>query len=128
MTEEQQSETKEIPTGEEKGYITIEDFHKVEARVGTVRIAEPVPDADKLIRCEIDFGGEVPVQILSGIREWYPDPSVLIGKQILYCTNLEPRKIRGHYSHGMLMAVSNKEGKPIFLVPHEEVPAGAQVH
>lgn len=64
-------------------------------------------------------------QILSGIREFYPDYQQLVGKQVLYVVNLEPRTIRGHVSHGMLMAVG--DDKPIFLVPEEPVNPGSQV-
>lgn len=125
-------------------HISIDDFKKVEARVGTVMVAEAVPDSDKLIRFEIDFGGESSDggngeadggterrQILSAIREWYPDPSQLVGKQLLFCTNLAPRMIRGLESNGMLMAVDGIIGTdgtataPIFLVPAAPVPNGS---
>ena len=107
--------------------ITIDEFKKIEAKVGTVRVAEIVPDSDKLLRCEIDFGTETR-QILSAIREWYPDPSVLIGKQLLYCTNLAPRTIRGLESNGMLMAVDGPDGAPIFLIPEKKVTPGTTMH
>ena len=64
-------------------------------------------------------------QIVSGIREYYPDYEQLVGKQVLYVVNLEPRTIRGHVSHGMLMAVGND--KPIFLTPEEPVEPGSAV-
>lgn len=66
-------------------------------------------------------------QIISGIREFYPDYESLIGKQVLYVVNLEPREIRGHMSHGMLMAVDGTEGQPVFLVPDEPVLPGSKV-
>lgn len=66
-------------------------------------------------------------QIISGIREYYPDYESLIGKQVLYVVNLEPREIKGHTSHGMLMAVDGKEGQPVFLVPDEPVEPGSKV-
>jgi methionyl-tRNA synthetase len=128
MTEEQQPETKDTPAVEEKTYITIEDFHKVEARIGKVLSAEPVEGSEKLLRVMLDFGEENPRQILSGIAKWYPDPSLLVGKQLLYCTNLAPRKMMGLESEGMLMAVDGVEGKPVFLVPSEEALPGARVH
>jgi methionyl-tRNA synthetase len=117
--------------------ITIEDFSKIEARVGKVLIAEAVPDSDKLIRFELDFGVHTNEtgeeyhdvrQILSAIRQWYPDPAVLIGKSLLFCVNLAPRKMRGLESHGMLMAVDGEDGVPVFLVPDAEVRPGAKVH
>lgn len=66
-------------------------------------------------------------QIISGIREFYPDYESLIGKQVLYVVNLEPREIKGHMSHGMLMAVDGTEGQPVFLVPDEPVTPGSKV-
>lgn len=75
-------------------YISYDDFKKIDARLGKILLAEAVPDADKLIRFEIDFGEEKSRQILSGIREWYT-PEELVGKTGLFVINLEPRKIRG---------------------------------
>ena len=66
-------------------------------------------------------------QIISGIREFYPDYETLLGKQVLYVVNLEPREIRGHMSHGMLMAVDGTQGQPVFLVPDEPVEPGSKV-
>jgi len=66
-------------------------------------------------------------QIVSGIREHFPDFEKLVGKQVLYIVNLEPRTIRGVESNGMLMAVDGKDGKPVFLVPETEVNPGACV-
>ncbi len=105
--------------------ISYDDFIKLDARLGRVLVAEAVPDSDKLIRFELDFGEGSPRQILSAIREWYPDPAALVGKMMLFVINLAPRKIRGYESAGMLMAVG--EDKPIFLVPEEEVAPGAKV-
>lgn len=114
----------------------------MDIRVGTIREVEEIPETDKLLRCQIDFGpsfasGEAMagegernglVQIVSGIKEYYPDPSVLINKQVLYIVNLEPRKIKGYESNGMLMAVDGVEGKPVFLIPEVEVSPGARTH
>lgn len=105
--------------------ITYDDFKKLDMRQGRVLLAEAVPDSDKLIRFELDFGEEKPRQILSGIREWYTEPEKLVGKMMLFVINLEPRTIRGFESQGMLMAVG--DDKPIFLVPEDDVPPGAKV-
>ena len=67
-------------------------------------------------------------QIISGIKEYYPDVRVLINKQVLYIVNLEPRKIKGYESNGMLMAVDGIDGKPVFLVPEVEVSPGTRTH
>lgn len=107
-------------------YISYDDFKKLDARLGKILVAEVVPDADKLIRFEIDFGEESPRQILSGIREWYA-PEDLVGKFGLFVINLEPRKIRGFESHGMLMAVDGLDGEPVFLVPDRAVHPGTKV-
>jgi tRNA-binding EMAP/Myf-like protein len=75
---------------------------------------------------EMPDGKIVPVrQILSGIREYYPDYNELIGKQVLYIVNLEPRTIRGFESNGMLLAVG--EGAPVFLIPETPVDPGSAV-
>lgn len=114
-------------------YISYEEFKKMDIRLGTIREVEPVPETDKLLRCQIDFN-EVDVdgnpklrQIISGIHEYYPDPHVLVGKQVLYIVNLEPRKIKGFDSNGMLMAVDGLDGKPVFLTPEVEVGVGSKV-
>lgn len=105
--------------------ITYEDFKKLDMRLGKVLAAEAVPDSDKLIRFELDFGEDKPRQILSAIREWYTEPEALVGKMMLFVVNLEPRMIRGLESQGMLMAVG--DDRPIFLVPDESVAPGAKV-
>lgn len=107
--------------------ITIEDFKKLKAQIGKVLVAEAVPDSDKLIRFELDFGDGTPRQILSGIREWYPEPEKLVGKMLLFVTNLAPRKIRGLESNGMLMAIDGIDGAPVFLVPEKDVLPGTTV-
>jgi methionyl-tRNA synthetase len=111
----------------EEQYITIDDFKKITAKIGKVLVAEAVPDSDKLIRFELDFGEETPRQILSAIREWYPEPEKLIGKQMLFVVNLAPRMIRGLESNGMLMAVDGVDGAPVFLVPDLPVHPGTTV-
>lgn len=114
-------------------YVSFEEFKKMDIRVGTIREVEPVPETDKLLKCLIDFneqdeeGNKKLRQIISGIHEYYPDPQVLIGKQVLYIVNLEPRTIKGFVSNGMLMAVDGIDSKPVFLVPEVEVSAGSKV-
>lgn len=114
-------------------YITYEEFKKMDIRVGSIKEVEPVPETDKLLRCMIDFNevdenGEKKLrQIISGIHEYYPDPNVLIGKQVLYIVNLEPRKIKGFESNGMLMAIDGIDGRPVFLTPEIPVNPGSKV-
>jgi methionyl-tRNA synthetase len=108
-------------------YITYEDFKKMDIRVGTISAVEPVEGTDKLLKCQVRFGEDDVRQIVSGIREHYPEFEGLVGKQVLYIVNLEPRTIRGVESQGMLMAVDGKDGKPVFLTPEVEVDHGSKV-
>ncbi len=104
--------------------ITIDDFSKVELRVGTVLEAEEIPGSDKLIKQIVDFGEEGARQILSGIRKWYK-PEQLIGKQFIYCFNLEPRVMMGMESQGMILCADGK--KPVPLKPSSKVPPGTKI-
>ena len=114
-------------------YVSYEEFKKMDIRVGTIKEVAPVLETDKLLCCQIDFGevdeeGNKKLrQIVSGIKEYYPDPSALINKQVLYIVNLEPRKIKGYESDGMLMAVDGPDDKPVFLVPEVKVNSGSKV-
>jgi methionyl-tRNA synthetase len=89
--------------------ITIDDFKKVEIRVGAVMSAEKVADADKLLRLEVNFGTETR-QIVSGISGYFPDPQTLVGKRVAFAYNLEPRTIRGLESQGMILAAVGEDG------------------
>jgi methionine--tRNA ligase beta chain len=114
-------------------YIKFEDFKKMDIRVGTIREVVPVPETDKLLCCQIDFnevdeeGKPKLRQIVSGLHEFYPDYESLVGKQVLYIVNLEPRTIKGFESNGMLMAVDGIDGKPVFLIPEVPVGVGSKV-
>jgi methionyl-tRNA synthetase len=108
--------------------ISIDDFAKIEVRVGTVKTAERVPDTDKLLRLTVDFGEESgPRQIISGITAYVNEPEDLIEKQLAFVTNLEPRTIRGLESNGMLFAVGNDDSFA-FLVPDRPIPPGTAAH
>lgn len=106
--------------------ITLSDLQKVDIKIGTVREAEEVPETDKLLRLMVDFGEEAPRQIVSGIKA-YTTPEALIGKQLAFVTNLEPRTIKGLESNGMLFAVGSGETFA-FLGPSREVPPGTGGH
>jgi len=107
-------------------YVNYDEFKKMDIRVGTIKEVEPVPDTDKLLKFQIDFGEELGVrQVVSGIHEYYPEYDSLVGRQLLYIVNLEPRTIRGVESNGMLLAVG--EGAPTMLIPEKEVPAGSKI-
>ncbi len=100
-------------TPEEKVYATIDDFTKIEIKVGTVLSVNVVEGADKLYILSVDFGEEKNRQILSGIRE-YVNAEELIGKQFPFVTNLAPRMLRGHESQGMILAGSDDDGLALF--------------
>jgi methionyl-tRNA synthetase len=105
--------------------ISIDDFAKIELRVGVVKVAERVPKADKLLRLEIDIGTEVR-QVLAGIAEAYA-PETLIGRKVVIVANLAPRKLRGLESNGMIVAASLEGGKPVLAGFLEDVPVGAKL-
>jgi methionyl-tRNA synthetase len=107
--------------------ITIEELGRIDIRVGTVVLAERVPETDKLLRLMVDVGDETPRQIISGIAAYVASPEELVGKQLTFVANLQPRTIRGLESNGMLFAVG--EGETFgFLVPHRPVPPGTSAH
>ncbi|MFZ0295106.1 MAG: methionine--tRNA ligase [Candidatus Sulfotelmatobacter sp.] len=105
--------------------ISIDDFSKIELRVGLVKVAERVPKADKLLRLEIDIGTEVR-QVLAGIAEAYA-PETLVGRKVVIVANLAPRKLRGMESNGMIVAASLEGGKPVLAGFLEDVPIGARL-
>jgi methionine--tRNA ligase beta chain len=105
--------------------ITIEDFAKIELRVGTVIEATEVEGSEKLIKQIVDFGDLGKRQILSGIKQWYK-PSQLVGKQFVYVVNLEPRMMMGLESQGMILATG--ADKPIPIKPSSKVPSGSKLH
>jgi methionyl-tRNA synthetase len=107
------------------GKISIEDFAKVELRVGQVRVAEKVKGADKLLRLEVDLGTEVR-QVVAGIAEAYA-PETLVGRKVVIVVNLAPRKLRGLESNGMIVAASPEGGKPVLASFLEDVPIGTRL-
>ncbi|HET9283793.1 MAG TPA: methionine--tRNA ligase [Candidatus Angelobacter sp.] len=108
------------------GKISIDDFLKVELRVGQVKVAEKVKGADKLLRLEVDIGTEVR-QLVAGIALAYK-PEDLIGRKVVIVANLQPRKLRGLESNGMIVAASvGEDGKPVLAGFLEDVPIGAKL-
>jgi methionyl-tRNA synthetase len=99
--------------------INIEEFKKMEIRLGEILEAEKIPETDKLLKLKVNMGEETPRQIVSGISTYFPDPSVLIGKKCVFVANLEPRMIRGFESQGMILALSSDDGKFSLLSPDE---------
>ena len=103
--------------------ITIEEFRKLDLRIGKIKHVEDIPESDKLYRLEVDFGNEKR-QLVAGIRGSYSKEQ-LIGKEIVVVANLQPAKIRGVESQGMLLAAEDE--KPIILIPEREVKLGSKV-
>ena len=107
------------------GKISIDDFAKIDLRVGQIRVAERVKGADKLLRLEVDIGTEVR-QVVAGIAEAY-EPDSLIGRKVVIVANLAPRKLRGIESNGMIVAASPEGGKPVLCSFLEDVPMGTRL-
>lgn len=108
------------------GKISIDDFAKIELRVGQVKTAEKVKGADRLLRLEVDIGTEVR-QIVAGIALAY-EPEKLIGRKVVIVANLAPRKLRGLESNGMIVAASvGEQGLPVLASFLEDVPVGARL-
>ena len=105
--------------------IGIEDFAKVELRVGLVKAAERVAGADRLLQLQVDIGDEVR-QIVAGLALVYK-PEDLVGRKVVVVTNLQPRKLRGVESNGMIVAASAPDGSPVLAGFLEEVPVGARL-
>jgi methionyl-tRNA synthetase len=122
-----QTTNNEQRTTDEDQFITIDDFLKVELRVGEIKVAERVPKSDKLLRFEIDLGEEKPRQILAGLAEYY-EPEKLIGRKVVVVANLKPRKMRGLESQGMVCAASlTEEDTPALAAFLEDVNIGARL-
>ncbi len=109
-----------------KPIINIDDFAKLDIRVGTVGDCVEKEGSDKLLRLTVDFGEEGEKTIFSGIKKWYT-PEDLKGNQFIFVINLEPRKIMDEYSQGMLLAAEGEDGKPEPLKPNSKSPAGAKI-
>jgi tRNA-binding protein len=114
-----------------KPEITFDDFAKVDLRVAKIVEAEPHPDADRLVKLQLDDGSGQPRQICAGIREHY-EPETLVGKSIVIVANLAPRTIRGVESRGMLIAASDAakgsdERNVVVMTPISDIGAGSVV-
>ncbi|MCA2967342.1 MAG: methionine--tRNA ligase [Acidobacteriaceae bacterium] len=106
--------------------ITIDDFVKVDLRVGQVKFAEKVKGSDKLLHMKIDIGEAEPRTIVAGISQVY-DPEAMLGRKVVIVANLAPRKLKGIESHGMIVAASTADGKPTVAGFLEDVPVGARL-
>lgn len=115
-----------------KPEVTFEEFAKLDLRVAKIVAAEPHPNADRLIKLQLDDGSGTPRQICAGVREYYA-PEDLVGRSIVIVANLAPRKIRGEESRGMLLAGSDapkgSDGprSVVLMTPMSEIAPGASV-
>jgi methionyl-tRNA synthetase len=112
------------PAGDPK--IPIDDFLKVDLRVGLVLFAERVKGSDKLMHMRIDLGEGQPRTIVAGIAEAYA-PEQLLNRKVVIVANLQPRKLKGIESNGMIVAASVNDGKPVLAGFHEDIPVGARL-
>ncbi len=121
-----ESTTAQTATAPVSDLITIDDFSKVDLRVGEVKSAEPVKGADKLLHLKVDIGEREPRTIVAGIALAYK-PEQLVGRKVVIVANLAPRKLRGLTSQGMIVAASLEDGSPVLAGFHEDVAPGARL-
>lgn len=107
--------------------ITYTDFQKLDIRIGKVLTAESVPNTDKLIHLTVDIGQDEVRHLVAGMREYY-QPEEIVGKLIVVLANLEPRKMRGITSNGMLLAASTENFETVkLLTVDSEMPPGSKI-
>lgn len=106
--------------------ISFDEFKKIELRVGTVKSVENHPKADKLYLLKVDLGNEER-QLVAGLKQYYK-PEELEGKQIIVVVNLEPAKLRGMESQGMLLAAEDDDGNVSILIPDKKIKNGSEIH
>ncbi len=104
--------------------VSIDEFKRLDLRVGRVVEARQHPNADKLILLQVDVGDEVK-QIIAGLRQWY-EPESLVGKYVVVVNNLQPVTLRGERSNGMLLAATS-DGEVVILTPEKPVKPGSPV-
>ena len=106
--------------------IPVDDFAKVDLRVGLVKFAERVKNSDKLMHMKVDIGEAEPRTIVAGIAEAYT-PEQMLNRKVVIVANLQPRKLKGIESNGMIVAASVEGGKPVLAGFHEEIAVGARL-
>jgi methionine--tRNA ligase beta chain len=111
-----------------KPIVSYEDFAKLDLRVGTVKKCERKEGSEKLLRLTVDFGDDGEKNILSGIAQWY-QPEEIMGKQYVFVINLEPRKLMGEESQGMILAANSDSigEKPILIEPQNTAISGTSI-
>jgi tRNA-binding protein len=106
--------------------ISMKIFQQLDIRVGTIQSVADVPDSDKLMQLRVDFGDHQRT-IVAGIKQERSDPNEIVGRQALFVVNLEPRKMQGVLSEGMLFDIGYEDGiTPVLAVPEKPVPNGSR--
>lgn len=109
-----------------KAVISIDVLNQVDIRVGTIKAVDDIADSDKLVALRVNFGDHQRV-IVAGLKKERADPREIVGKQALFVVNLEPRKMRGVVSEGMLFDIGYADGiTPVLAMPESPVPAGTR--
>ena len=109
-----------------KPIIPYDDFEKIDIRSGTIEAVEDIKGADKLVKLTVDFGDHKRT-IIAGIKQERKDPTAIKGKQALFVVNLEPRKMMGETSEGMLFDLGYADGiTPVLAIPENAVPNGTR--
>jgi methionine--tRNA ligase beta chain len=111
---------------EQQQYISFEEFSKVQLKIGKVIQSETVPGMKKVFKATIDLGTEQREIAVGGALHYKPEE--FVGRLVVVCINLEPKKIGNIISRGMLLAADGPEGKPAFLTITEDIPPGAAIH
>ena len=109
-----------------KPTVSLEVLNQVDIRVGTILSVNDVPDSDKLVQLRVSFGDHERT-IVAGMRTERTNPQEIVGQQALFVVNLEPRKMRGVWSEGMLFDIGYADGlRPVLAVPEDAVPDGTR--
>ena len=110
----------------EEQYISFEQFSKVQLKIGKVIQSETMPGMNKVFKATIDLGTEQREIAVGGALHYKPEE--FVGRLVVICTNLEPKKIGNIISRGMLLAADGPEGRPVFLTITEDIPPGTSIH
>ena len=110
----------------EEQYITFEEFSKVQMKTGKVIKSESIPGMRKVFKATIDLGTEQREIAVGGAMHYKPEE--FVGRVVVVCTNLEPKKIGNIISRGMLLAADGPEDRPVFLTITEDIPLGTSIH
>ncbi len=124
MKKEKKKEQSRKEKVEAANLISINEFYKIEMKVGKVLQAERIKGSSKLIKLQIDTGEQR--QIVAGIGNVY-NPEELIGRKIVVVENLKPAKLAGIESKGMLLAATDSDGRPVILIPEKDVKEGSRI-